>query len=157
MKIIYDQVSSDYLYPLSKDDIAQIKEVVPSEDFAKLRTIRFGCNTKTTQEGRTVFRGNFYDIRINFCLRNLSSLLLSDDKKYLDQIKSFAANVNQKTRLIKWKLADAKRYAFFLLLHEVGHIVYSEHHSQSEFSGPSSKAEEQWCDSYAMNKIQELC
>ena len=76
MKIIYDKVSSDYLYPLSKDDIALGKKVVASEDLDKLRTIEFGCNTKTTQEGRTVQRGKFYDIRINFCLKNLNSLIL---------------------------------------------------------------------------------
>jgi hypothetical protein len=156
MKIIYDKVSSDYLYPLSKDDISQIKKVVAPEDLDKLRTIEFGCNTKTTQEGRTVLRGKFYDIRINFCLKNLSSLLLSDDKKYLDQIKSFAGNVDQKNRLITWKLVDAKRYASFLLLHEIGHVIYSEHHSQSKLSGPPSKTEEQWCDRYAMQQIQEL-
>lgn len=157
MKIIYDKVSSDYLYPLSKDDICQIKKVVESEDLGKLRTIEFACNTKTTQEGRTVQRGKFYGIRINFCLKNLSSLLLSKDKKYIDQIKSFAAIIDQKSRLITWKLADAKRYALFLLLHEVGHVIYSEHHSQSKMSGPTTKDEEQWCDSYAMQKIQELC
>ena len=156
MKISYDKVSSDYLYPLSKDGVAQIKKVVSAEDIDKIRSIEFGCNTKTTQEGRTVQRGRFYDIRINFCLKNLSSIVLSDEKKYLDQLKSFAGSVDQKTRLITWKLADAKHYALFLLLHEVAHVIYSEHHSSGKFSGPPSKAEEQWCDSYAMQKIQEL-
>lgn len=156
MKIIYDKVSSEYLYPLSKEDIAKIKKIISAEDFSKIRTIVFGCNTKTTQEGRTVQRGRFYDIRINFCLKNFNTLILSDEKKYIDQIKSFTDSVDKKTRLITWRLDDAKRYALFLLLHEIGHVIYSEHYSPSKLKGPSSKAEEQWCDHYAMQKIQEL-
>jgi hypothetical protein len=156
MKIIFDTVSSEYLYPLSKCDVARIKEVVNSEELNKLRKIEFGCNTKTTQEGRTVQRGKYYDIRINFCLKNLSSLILSEDKKYIDQIKRFASNVDIKSRLITWELAEAKRYALFLLFHEIGHVIYSEHHLQNKLNGPSSKAEEQWCDSYSMQKISEL-
>lgn len=156
MKVIYDRVSSDYLYPLSKEDIAQLKKIVSEDDLAKLRTLEFGCNTKTTQEGRTVRRGRFYDIRINFCMKNFSTLILSDDKKYIEQIKSFSGNFDLKSRLITWKLADAKRYALFILLHEIGHIHYSENYSQSKLSGPPSKAEEQWCDRYAMEKIQQL-
>ena len=156
MKITYDKVSSEYMYPLSKESIAQLKNIVSAEDIDKIRTIEFGCNTKTTQEGRTVQRGRFYDIRINFCLKNLSSLILSDDKKYIEQIKSFSGSIDHKTRLITWKLADARRYALFLLLHEIGHVIYSEHHSTSKLSGPSSKAEEQWCDSYAMQKIRAV-
>ena len=156
MKVIYNQVSSEYLYPLSKGDISQIKKVVASEDLDKLRTVEFGCNTKTTQEGRTVQRGRFYYIRINFCLKKLSTLILSEDKKYLDQIKNFGGCVDQKSNLITWRLSDAKRYGLFLLLHEIGHVIYSEYHSQSKLKGPPSKAEEQWCDRYAMEKIKQL-
>jgi hypothetical protein len=156
MKIIFDKVSSEYLYPLSKEDIAQIKKVVSSEDIDRLRTIEFGCNMKTTQEGRTVQRGSFYDIRINFCLKNMTTLVLSEDKKYIDQIKSFAGYVDMKSRLITWKLDDAKRYALFLLLHEIGHVIYSEHQSQTRLCGPSSKAEEKWCEHYAMQKLQGI-
>ncbi|MEN6290765.1 MAG: hypothetical protein ABFD07_01955 [Methanobacterium sp.] len=156
MKIIYDKVSPEYSYPLSKDDVAKIKKFVKSENISKLRTIEFGCNTKTTQEGRTVQRGKYYDIRINFCLKNMSSLILSENKKYIDQIRLFAGSVDFESRLITWNMADAKRYALFLLLHEIGHIIYSERHSQNNLSGASSKHEEQWCDRYAMEKINIL-
>ncbi len=156
MKIIYNKVSAEYLYPLSKSEAAKVKNVVSIEDINKIRLIEFGCNTRTTQEGRTVQKGNYYDIRINFCLKNYSSLILTDEKEYINQIQRFSGIVDKKTRLIKWKLADAKRYAIFLLFHEIGHVVYSEHYSNNKLIGSSSKAEEQWCDSYAMQKIQEL-
>jgi mRNA-degrading endonuclease RelE of RelBE toxin-antitoxin system len=156
MKIIYDKVSSGYLYPLSKSDVNKVKNVVSVEDINKIRTIEFGCNIKTTQEGRTVQKGKLYDIRINFCLKNFNSLVLSDDKKYIDQIKSFSGMVDKESRLITWKLADAKRYVLFLLFHEIGHVIYSEHYAKNKLSGPTSKIEEQWCDGYAMQKIQEL-
>jgi hypothetical protein len=156
MKIIYDRLSSSYLYPLSKVDIAKVKKVVSAEDINKIQTIRFGCNITTTQEGRIVHKGKIYEIRINFCLNNFNTRILSEDKKYIDQIRSFSGRVDQKSKLITWQLADAKRYALFLLFHEIGHVIYSEHHSQNYMIGPSSKKEEQWCDSYAMQKIQEF-
>jgi len=156
MKIIYNNVSSEYLYPLSKEDVVKLKQIIPEEDFNKIRTVEFGCNTKTTQEGRIVQKGRFYEIRINFCLKNFCTLLLSDDKKYIAQLNVFTKSIDQKTRLVTWKLADAKRYALFLLLHEIGHVVYSEHHSTYKLNVPTSKVEEQWCDNFAMQKIHEL-
>jgi hypothetical protein len=83
MKIMYDNISSDYLYPLSKKDMGHIKGYFPTNTIEKIKVIRFGCNLNTTQEGRTVQRGNFYDIRINFCLRGLKSKLLSDQNDYI--------------------------------------------------------------------------
>ena len=83
MKIAYDKLSSDYLYLLSKNDIAKVKSVVSPEVINKIRTLEFGCNLKTTQEGRVARSGSVYDIRINFCLKKLNSFILSDDNMQL--------------------------------------------------------------------------
>ncbi len=144
-------VSSEYMYPLSKKDITKIKEHLPDNILNKISSIRFGCNTKTTQEGRIVQRGALYDIRINFCLNNLRSLLLSNKKRYLDIIRKFGGDVDLNSNLINWKLYDAKRYTVFILLHEIGHLVFYEKHMQGQPMGSiGSKAEEQWCENYAM-------
>jgi len=157
MRIIYNKVSPEYVYPLSKDDINKAKGIVPAGDLAKLRTIEFGCNNKTTQEGRIVQRGRFYDIRINFCLNNCTSLILSDDRPYIEQIERYGGLIDHKARLITWKLADAKRYALFLLFHEIGHLVYAEHHLGGTLERRTSKNEEIWCDTYAAKKTREYC
>jgi len=152
MKIIFDRLSSGYIYPLSKKEIIQATNIVSSNDLEKIRIIRFGCNTKTTQEGRTVQHGNFYDIRINFFLKEFTSIILSDDKSYINHLKIFTNGVDQKTRIISWELAEAKRYALFLLFHEIGHVIYSEHHSSMKMTS-QTKNEEQWCDRYAMQTV----
>ncbi len=156
MKILYDNVSSDYLYPLSKKDISKIKDNLPSEIADKIRMIRFGCNTKTTQEGRTVRRGRFYDIRINFCLNNLRSLILSENNKYIGEIGRFGGKIDFETGFVRWNLPDAKRYMLYILLHEIGHVVFCEKYSHGRLQGRSSVAEELWCDNYSLQLIEKI-
>ena len=102
MKILYDQVSKDYQYPISKKDLDGVRKnnVIRHEVWEKVAQIRFGCNTKTTQEGRTVQKGNLYEIRINFILRNFKTLLLSDSKPYLNLIKNFGGVLEKGSRWI---------------------------------------------------------
>jgi len=77
MKILYDSVSAEYVYPVSKKDVRRIRDHVPSEMLKLVSRIRFGCNSRTPREGRTVKRGKLYDIRINFCLKRAGGRLLS--------------------------------------------------------------------------------
>jgi hypothetical protein len=63
MKISKDQVSDDYQYPLSKKELSKLKEIVDPAIISLIGAIRFGCNTKTTQEGRPE---SFFDIQISF-------------------------------------------------------------------------------------------
>ncbi len=155
MKIIYDNVSSEYIYPLSKKDITLLKECVPLGVIERIKSIRFGCNNKTTQEGRLIQYGHYYDIRINFCLNNMRSLILSEGKKYLDQIKYFGGIVDLSKRHIIWKLDNAKKYMLFLVFHELGHIIYCDTFLNGKMESRSSSAEEHWCDKYALEKVDE--
>lgn len=151
MRVIYDQVSSEYLFPISKADLTNIrkKEIVSNAIWEKIALLRFGCNTKTDQEGRTVQRGNSYEIRINFCLRNFNTLILSDDSKYLNQISRFGGKIDFDSRCITWKKEKAQSYAFFILFHELGHIEYCEKFSGGSMEGRGSHKEEQWCNNFA--------
>ncbi len=153
MKIQFDTVSKEYRYPLSQKDIKEVKKNIDSAIINKIKLLRFGCNTKTTQEGRTVKRGNSYDIRINFCLNQMKSYVLSENKEYIDVIKKFGGKINFATRTIEWSLLDSKRYALFILLHEIGHIVYCESYLGGKLSTKTSLKEENWCDNYAQKKL----
>jgi len=153
MKVHFNALSSEYVYPLCKKEVLRYVSLVFEQGLRKIGEIEFGCNTKTTQEGRIVQHGDRYNIRINFCLKNLSSTILSNSSVYMNQIKVFASCVDMDSGLITWKLHEAKRYALFLLFHEIGHIVYSESHSSVKMSGSGTRMEEQWCDRYAMQML----
>jgi len=160
MKILYNSVSSEYLYPLSNKDIRRIRDYIPSEILDLISCIRFGCNVKTHREGRIVKRGRFYDIRINFCLRRvggpLQSLIQSDTKEYIEEVKRYGGKLDLNTKTISWELQDAKRYAFYILLHEIGHIVYSEKHLKGQLGWKGSRKEEKWCYDYSMRLMKQM-
>jgi hypothetical protein len=158
MKITYDNVSSGYLYPLdSKTDLDVFRERVEDKILSKILKIRFGCNWKTTQEARLIQRGKNFDIRINFCLKDDKSKILSDKKDWLRIIEKFGGVLDQSRNEVSWSMENAKRYSLFLLFHEVGHIEYCIKHLDGRISdNKGSSAEERWCEKYAldiMNKI----
>ena len=156
MKIVYDQVSSDYRYSLSKKEVRSILEYLHGDIREKIKQIRFGCNIKTTQEAKLTKRGQFYDIRINFCLNNCRSLILSDDKLYYQQVERFGGKIDFSTRYIFWDSQGAKRYTCFLIFHEVGHVLYCEQRFGGRLSKKGSPEEEKWCDNYAINCLDNL-
>lgn len=156
MKVSYDNTSKDYAYPMSRTDLDKLQGVVASPLLAAISVIRFGCNTKTTQEGRTVQRGNQYEIRINFCLRNNRSRLLSTEKSYERTIQSFGGQINKEASLITWSTGSAKLYAFYLLLHEIAHVAYCERFKEGKLEGHGSPTEEAWCDKYASDTLRQL-
>jgi hypothetical protein len=157
MKISYDNISGEYSYPLSKKDIGIIKRNISAKYIGQIYSIRFGCNTKTTQEGRIVKRGDTYEIRINFCLNKMRSPLLSEKKQYISQIRSYGGVIDLSQRCIGWNLSTAKRYALYLLLHEISHIIFCDEQMGGEFNGrKGSLREEQWCDDMASNLLQQI-
>ena len=156
MKISFDQKSVEYKYPVSKKDIDIFKTHVSNDVLNKIRRIRIGCNTKTTQEGRMVYRGLRYDIRINFCLNRGKSPILTEDKQYIEQVKRYGGEIDFDSRTIKWSSENAKYYAYFILAHEVAHIVYSEKHNVKDIGYRESNKEEKWCDNYAEAIITEI-
>jgi len=161
MKILYDNVSSEYRYPLSKRDVGRVRSHIPSEIWDAILYIRFGFSAKTDRAARMVERGRFYRIRINFCLKqvegHLQSLMLFDDKRYIENVKRYGGRPNLSTRTIDWDLKDAKRYAYYLLLHEIGHVVHFEKHLLDGISGrQNAPKEEEWCDNYSAQLIEKM-
>jgi len=163
MKILYDGVSSEYRFPLSKGDIGKVRNYIPSEIWNAIRYTRFGFSAKSSRAGRTVKRGRFYSIRVNFCLKqvkgNLESPILFDDKRYIENLKKYGGKPNLTTSTVDWQIQDAKRYAFYILLHEIGHIVYAE----EGLPGGTSRGwrrgcpkEEEWCDNYSAQLMHKM-
>lgn len=156
MKVSYDKASQDYTYPVSRIDLGKLRGIVSPSLLAALTVIRFGCNTKTTQEGRTVQRGNQYEVRINFCLKSNRSRLLSTERSYQRTIEGFGGKIDKEAGLIAWSPGSAKLYAFYLLLHEIAHIAYCEQFKGGKLEGHGSPTEEAWCDEYAAGALKLL-
>jgi hypothetical protein len=156
LKIEFDSAAT-YTHPLTKADVQRLLPLIGDHITARIAHIRFGCNQKTTQEGRTVQRGPRFDIRINFCVKSDVGLLLSQASSYLNIIKACGGKVNIENNSTSWTSASAKRYAAFLLLHEIGHIAYCETFAQGDMLGsrPGSN-EEHWCDDYAQRLLPQV-
>ena len=158
MRITYDKVTSEYIYPLgSKSDFDYLKNVIQKHLLVKIRLIRFGCNWKTTQEARFVQRGECFDIRINFCLKNCRSPILSDKKDWINTIEKFGGVLDIFGNSVEWSLANSKRYSMFLFFHEVGHIDYCIKHFGGKITNKKgSTSEERWCEHYALKAMKKL-
>ncbi len=163
MKIFYDSVSPKYHFPLTKKDVGRLKSHIPSDIWNAIPHIRFGFSAKTSRVGRMVKRGKHYSIRANFCLKevkgHLQSPLVFDDKRYIENVKSCGGRPNLTTRTIDWHFEDAKRYALYILLHEIGHVIYTQKGLPGAISGGYRKGfpkEEEWCDNYSTQVISKM-
>lgn len=158
MKIKYDSVSKDYLYPLGdKKDINSFLKIVPDHIFERIIKIRFGCNWKTTQEARVVQRGKNFDIRINFCLKENRTPVLSNRDDWIKTVKKFGGIIDKERNEVVWSINSAKRYSLFLIMHEVGHIEYCVRNHNGRISDKKgSHLEDQWCESYALEAMNNI-
>jgi hypothetical protein len=162
MRVSYDKVGSRYIYPLCEREVRVIMNHVPPIALDLITWIRFGCNLRTTQEGRVVKRGKFYEIKVNFCLwdreGDMQSRLLSAGRKsYLEQVRRYGGIPDAEMKAIKWDLANAKRYASFVLLHEVGHVIHGEKYLHGQMGRKrSSRREENWCDDFSAQLVRRI-
>jgi hypothetical protein len=154
MKIIFNSVAKSYKYPITKRDISLIKKIFPLELLEKIISLTFGCNQSAWIEGRARKRGKRWDVRINFCLKGDESPLLSNNKLYLAELKNFGANVDFQKQVIRWPRGAAKRYALYVLIHELAHIWYSENKDTTEISFSRKNDLEKWCNEFSMKKLK---
>ncbi len=154
MKITFDQVSSNYSYPLTTAEVRAALNVLSKDLTSNIRAIRFGCNQATTQEGRLVTRGSGYEIRINFCLDSNKSRMLSDSNSYLKYVIELGGKVDLESASITWPESSSKRYALFILFHELKHIEYNSNRENPRLTGKSSLSEESYCDEEALRLVE---
>jgi len=123
----------------------------------RISTLRFRHNAQTTQEGTTRRIGDSYEVTVNFCLKNYRSRILNvKNKKYLNEKKRFGGSIDLENREVRWSPSNAKRYATFLLLHEIGHVAYYEKYLDLRTDNGSTKKEEDWCDTFSVRTMKKL-
>jgi hypothetical protein len=158
MKIEFDKTAPPYRFPLSATNVKQIlTECVPPEILPKLAKVRFGSNQETTQEARIVGRGSKFDVRINFCPKDGKTKLLTEKREWRNLVEYCGGIIDKKGPFVHWTREAAKKYATFLIVHEVAHIVYAQRHGFAQFNGlKTSPAEESWCDAFAKSMLSKL-
>lgn len=157
MKIEFEKVTPPYSFPVSAAEVkAIVSQCIPPEILPRIRKIHFGCNQQTTQEARIVGRGSSFEVRINFCLKEGETKLLSEKREWCNLVELCGGQIDKQSRVVAWKPDAARIYTGFLIAHEVAHITYAESNGQSGFSGKSSASEEAWCESFAKNVIRKM-
>lgn len=158
MQLEFDKITAPYCYPLSASDVKQVlAECVPAEMMPRLAKLHFGCNQQTTQEARIITRGNKIDVRINFCPKDGKTRLLSEKREWREIIKFCGGSIDKKDDSVLWTAEAAKRYAIFLIAHEIAHIIYAARNGSNRFTDSKSSAtEETWCDSFAKSILVKL-
>lgn len=159
MRVTFDECRGCW-FPLSAREVRSVlrSEVAP-DILERIAWVRFGCSTRTGQEGRVVERGTRYDIRIDFCPHEsgdgvLFTRRLSERREWTEPVRSLGGRFDPGTPTVIWSVESAARYAVFLLLHEVAHIVFNVSR-RGGFCGTSrDPAEEVWCDSFAMRRAR---
>lgn len=160
MKIIYDSISADYVYPLSKTDVVKVGRHVPPEIWATIQSIRFGFSGNSTHAGRMVKQGSSYRIRVNFCPKRedggLRSPIVCRQERYLRGVLSCGGKPDADGKTILWDSHSAERYAFHVLTHEIGHVAYAEKGLCGSPSVRGTSGEEDWCDDYSVRLMQKI-
>jgi hypothetical protein len=107
-----------------------------------------------------VKRGKSYRIRVNFCPKSvegrLESPLVCRQKHYIEGVERCGAKLDPATRTIVWDVESAKRYALYVLLHEIGHVAYAEKDLSASGVARSTSKEEDWCDAYSAALMQKI-
>jgi hypothetical protein len=157
MKIEFGKIAPPYSFPVST---AEVKEIVIQcilpEILPRIRKIHFGCNRQTTQEARIIGRSGNFEIRINFCLKEGKTKLLSEKRNWCDLVEACGGKIDKRQREVIWEPAAARTYTGLLIAHEVAHVAYAEKNGQSHFTGKTSASEEAWCDSFAKDVVGRL-
>jgi len=152
-RVQFDVITKGYEYPLSREEVLHVlswaEEVAPGLP-QLVRSVRFGCNHRTTQEGRVVQRGESFEVRVNFCPKDNRTRILRSSRSWLLHAKKCGGVPDLESGAVTWSRDSARRYAVFLLLHELAHVVYMRRIGSREFDEKSGgESEERFCDDWA--------
>lgn len=157
MKISFDKLASGREFALSRSDAKRfLEQVVPPEVLARIVKVHFGCNRATTQEAQIVARGSTYEIRVNFWLENGVSRVLSPAPEWTEGIRAAGGIISSDPKQVEWPDDTARRYAAFLLAHEVAHPIYAAERGIGSLSHSKRYSEEdRWCDEWAWQAVRK--
>lgn len=154
-RVRFDVITKEHRYPLAREDVRRALEELFNEapDMREvIRSVRFGCSRHTAREGGIVQHGRWFDIRINFCLKEGRTRLLSTSKTWLRPVTKCGGAPDLPGGQVVWSNQAAATYAVFILFHEVAHVVYMRRSGEATFGGKVHGApeEERFCDEWAL-------
>ena len=150
MRISFGHVTGSKSYPLTRDEIRSVVTMLADDVAIAIVEIRYICSMHGYQLGRVVSRASGATITINFCTSGGVSQLLSRRRRYLDEIHACGGVVNLESGDVLWPSDSAKKYAVYVLAHEIGHLAYAKKYGNNRLDGRhKGGGEEKWCDAYA--------
>lgn len=157
MKVRYVKLPPGREHPLKKGELHLLGRLFEERILAKLESIAFNCNTKTSQEARLRSSGEYYSISVNFCPYNGTTRLLDFNENQRKIVIKLGGVFDSSKQIIKWNSDSAKYYALFLISHEISHILYAERYfPNAPVPEKSNPSEESWCDHNALNAVMTL-
>jgi hypothetical protein len=156
MEILYNRIAGPHRYPMARVDVERAVELLYPSVRGRLAAIRFICSNNSTRLARLVTRKSGSTITINFCTQDDVSRLASNRNDYLRQIRACGGEPSVEEGKIRWSPESARRFAVFLLSHEVGHLLFAERMGEDVGRRDrGSAAEEAWCDSFALESVRQ--
>jgi hypothetical protein len=156
MRIRFDVVTPEHRYPLPRKEalhaLSCAYEVEPGLRDA-IRSVRFGCNRTTAQEGRITSRGPRFDVRVNFCLEDGRSRQISTRPNWTRPVLACGGVLEPETGYVTWSEPAARQYAAFILFHELAHVLYLRRSGASALEGKGGSDEERFCDDWAVRML----
>jgi hypothetical protein len=154
VRITYDRLPEGRRHPLGRDACRDRLAALardPAVPLDRIKAFHFGWNARTTQEGCVVQRDDHFDIRINFTIMGEHSRILEYEPRWLGPATKCGGVVLSHEDRVHWPPGAAERYCWFLVLHELAHLVYANKHTGGNFEGRGgASAEETFCDQWAL-------
>ena len=160
MIISFDRLAGEYVYPVSRSDVARALNAIADQwqGKSRLKSVRFGCSRDTTREARIVQRVGALDIRVNFCLKGWRTKDIGITRRWKRIVLDCGGVIEKEAGTVKWDPNSARRYAILLIYHEVAHVVYGERHGHAGLvDSRGGGAEEKWCDEWAVAAVRRHC
>lgn len=154
MQVTYVHLAEGRRHPLGQRAVRALVASVAQElgdGVDRVRSIHFGWNARTTQEGRVVERGSAFDIRVNFTIRGGRSPVRSFARGWVEPVTKCGGVIDAAAGVVQWSVSDAARYCSFIVLHELAHVVYGRERADGRLTARNSTREEAFCDEWALS------
>lgn len=156
MKVYYRDVPEDVQHALSRRDIERLHEVVPEDILRRIIELHVYYNTRTAVRGLIAFRRKGIIIRINFWTWRRRTRIDSHWPEELPFIRSLGGSIDRENGVVVWTGDSARRFALFILLHEISHLLFKLSHPHAGAMQGGNRYEEAWCDEKAKELLQRL-
>lgn len=156
MHIRYIKPPDGVRHALDREDVRRLGEVLPADIIRRIKLIQVYYNGRSKRQGQVSFIGSRIIVRINFSPKDGRSSLKHLPAKDLRFIEQLGATLNRDSCHVVWRGESARRYALFILLHELSHALFKDVFPLAAENQHGSCFEESWCDAKAMELLHTL-